>query len=320
MIETIKKESCIPVELDNARFDQALAQLFPEFSRNRLKSWIQTGEATLDGEQVKPKVKVTTDQAVKINATLSTPSTYAPEALPLDIVHEDDDILILNKAAGLVVHPGAGNQSSTLLNALLHHAECLHHVPRAGIVHRLDKDTTGLMIIAKTLSSHQTLITAMQEREIKREYQATVFGQFISGGTISAPIARHPTQRTHMAVVAQGKPAVTHYRINEKFPHHTHLNLQLETGRTHQIRVHLAHIKHPIIGDKNYAGRLRIPKGASETLLNALSTFPRQALHAYRLSLTHPGTGELMTFQADLPQDMQDLLSKLRYDAKESKR
>lgn len=297
------------------RFDQVLSELAPEFSRNQHKQWILDQSALLDNQAAKPKDKVKLGQEITLSSQLKPQSTAIAQNLPLDIIYEDDEILVINKPAGFVVHPGAGNQNSTLLNALLHHHKNLELVPRAGIVHRLDKDTTGLMVIAKTIQSHNALIEAMQNREIKREYEAIVEGIMISGGTVKAPIGRHRTKRTQMTVTShQGKSAVTHYRIAEKFRAHTHLRLQLETGRTHQIRVHMAHIRHAIIGDPVYGQRLKLPKGASDEFIEALKGFKRQALHAIQLTLNHPVSGEELSWRTELPQDMLDLIVQLKYD------
>ena len=314
-VDSIKKQFTIQEDLVGKRFDQVLSELLPEFSRNQLKQWILEHAALLDQKAAKPKDKVKLGQEIMINACLKPQATAKAQNLPLNVIHEDEEILVINKPAGFVVHPGAGNQDSTLLNALLHHHKNLELLPRAGIIHRLDKDTTGLMVIAKTLQTHNALIQAMQNREIKREYETIVTGTMISGGTVNAPIGRHRTKRTQMAVTThQGKPAMTHYRIAEKFRAHTHLRVQLGTGRTHQIRVHMAHIRHAIVGDPVYGDRLKLPKGASEEFIDALKSFKRQALHAIQLSFIHPTTGEELTWQAKLPQDMLDLIVQLKYD------
>jgi 23S rRNA pseudouridine1911/1915/1917 synthase len=297
------------------RFDQVLADLFPEYSRSRLKEWILGENVTINGEICTvPRQKMTGDEVIQIEADIEQQVAHSPESIALDIVYEDDDILLINKPANLVVHPGAGNHTGTLLNALLAHVPDIDKVPRAGIVHRLDKDTTGLMVVAKTLTAQTHLVNQLQQRIMSREYEALICGTMIAGGLVDAPIGRHATKRTHMAVRDVGKPAVTHYRIIEKFRAHTHLRLKLETGRTHQIRVHMAHIKHPLVGDPVYGGRSRLPKGATPDCVNAIRQFSRQALHAAQLSLFHPSTNEWMTWQAPLPEDMVSLLAQVRLD------
>ncbi|WP_341503077.1 23S rRNA pseudouridine(1911/1915/1917) synthase RluD [Gallaecimonas sp. GXIMD4217] len=299
------------------RLDQVLANLFPDYSRSRLKEWIQAGHVCLDGEVVdKPRHKILGTEVIELKAEVESEDRWEPQEMALDIVHEDDDILVINKQAGLVVHPGAGNADGTLLNALLHHCPEIALVPRAGIVHRLDKDTTGLMVVAKTLAAQTHLVSALQARDITREYEALAIGIMTAGGTVEAPIGRHPTKRTHMAVVEGGKPAVTHYRVAEKFRSHTRLRLRLETGRTHQIRVHMAHLGHPLQGDPLYAARVRLMAGADETTREALQQFRRQALHAAMLRLHHPISGEEMTWEAPIPADMVHLYEVLRRDQK----
>ncbi|BDY03589.1 23S rRNA pseudouridine(1911/1915/1917) synthase RluD [Ferrimonas sp. YFM] len=300
------------------RLDQALADLFPDYSRSRIKEWILAGQVTLDGETVtKPREKVLVDQQVAIQATLEEEVSSKPQDIELDIVYEDDHILVINKPADLVVHPGAGNADGTILNALLYHCPEIANVPRAGIVHRLDKDTTGLMVVAKTVPAQTHLVAQLQAREITREYEAIAHGTLTAGGSVDANIGRHPQKRTHMAVTEIGKPAVTHYRIAEKFRAHTRLRLRLETGRTHQIRVHMAHIKHPLVGDPLYQGRPRPTKGASEELQTVLRGFRRQALHAVKLELAHPVTSEWMQWHAPVPEDMVKLTEALRQDTAE---
>lgn len=316
MSEKIHLTSFIPEEMSGRRLDQALADLFPDYSRARLQTWIKSGHVLLNGATAsRPRDKVLGGEQVEINATLEAEVSFAPQAIDLNIVFEDEHILLINKPAGLVTHPAAGNRDMTLLNALLHHCPSLQTIPRAGIVHRLDKDTTGLLVIAKTLSAHTALVNAMQARDIKRHYECIVAGIITAGSTVDAPIGRHKTARIKMAVVPSGKPAVTHYRVLERFPAHTHLSVQLETGRTHQIRVHMAHIRHPIIGDPVYSGRPRLPKGASDALREQLQGFKRQALHAKTLELSHPATGERLSWTVECPEDMQNLLKSLRESA-----
>ncbi|KKL84744.1 hypothetical protein LCGC14_1961650, partial [marine sediment metagenome] len=264
-----------------------------------------------------PREKLFGGEVVNVETSIEAPREYLAQDIKLNIVYEDDDILVINKPMGLVVHPGAGNPDGTVLNALLHHYPDIINVPRAGIVHRLDKDTTGLMVVAKTIQAQTHLVKALQKREnFTREYEAICNGTMTAGGMVEKPIGRHPTQRTHMAVHEQGKPAITHYRVAEKFRAHTRLRLRLETGRTHQIRVHMAFINHPLIGDKAYGGRPRPPKGATPELFQMLREFNRQALHAVKLSIAHPITGEMMTWQAPIPDDMVSMTHVLREDTK----
>ena len=299
------------------RLDQVVADLFPDYSRSKLKEWILAGNVCVNGEPcVVPRQKMTGDEVISVEAEIEQQVVNEAQAIELDIVYEDEDILIINKPADLVVHPGAGNQDGTLLTALLAHVPDIDKVPRAGIVHRLDKDTTGLMVVAKTLPAQTHLVDQLQSRVMSREYEALVNGTMVAGGLVDAPIGRHSTKRTHMAVREMGKPAVTHYRVIEKFRAHTHVRLKLETGRTHQIRVHMAYIKHPLVGDPAYGGRLRLPKGSSDEFANTLRGFNRQALHAAQLSLYHPTTDEWMTWQAPLPQDMVALIDSVREDTK----
>ena len=302
----------IPFELAGSRVDQALAQLFPEYSRSRLTQWIKQGKVTLDGKVPKPKDSVFGGEQVVVETeVLPQERSPAAQEIPLDIVYEDASIIVINKPAGLVVHPAAGNWSGTLQNALLHYAPELDGIPRAGIVHRLDKETSGLMVVARTLTAHKSLVEQLQERSVSREYLALVFGPVVAGGTVEGDIGRHPVERKRMAVVANGKPAITHYRVEQRFAHHTLLRVKLETGRTHQIRVHMAHIHHPIVGDPVYGGRLRIPAGISESLQEALRGFRRQALHATRLELDHPETDERIGWEVPMPADMQALIDRL---------
>ena len=317
MAEIIKHTDTVPESCLGKRFDQTLAEMFPEYSRSRIKEWILAGHVTLNGAILKiPREKMFGGEEVEISTEVEADIRFEPQDIPLNIVYEDDDILVINKPAGFVVHPGAGNPDGTVLNALLHYCPQLDVVPRAGIVHRLDKDTTGLMVVAKTIAAQTNLVDALQEREITREYEALANGLMTAGGVVDEPIGRHPTKRTHMAVNLFGRPSVTHYRVMEKFRLHTRLRLRLETGRTHQIRVHMSHITHPLIGDPNYGGRPRPPKNATEDLRDILRCFKRQALHAAMLSLFHPITGEEMTWHAPIPDDMVQLTNILREDSK----
>lgn len=313
MKEVFELSAQVPVGMYGQRFDQAASELFPEFSRSRLQTWIRDGRLTLDGRIAKPRDKLIGGERLELNAELEAQGTWEPEPIQLDIVHEDEHLMVINKPAGLVVHPAAGNHTGTLLNALLNHAPELINLPRAGIVHRLDKETTGLMVVAKTLHAHTDLVGQLADRTVSREYEAVAVGAMTGGGTVDAPMGRHPTQRKLMAVLSQGgKRAVTHYRVKTRFPHHTHIRVKLETGRTHQIRVHMAHIGFPLIGDPVYGKRFKIPKGASEALIESLKAFPRQALHAATLGLEHPHTGEYIEWSVPLPADMQALLHALK--------
>ncbi|PJG84581.1 23S rRNA pseudouridine(1911/1915/1917) synthase RluD [Conservatibacter flavescens] len=297
------------------RLDQTLAELFPDYSRSRIKTWIEADLVQLNGKIANvPREKVYGGEQVVMTVDIEDDTRFEPENLPLTIIYEDEHILVINKPKDFVVHPGAGNSSGTVLNALLYHYPAIAEVPRAGIVHRLDKDTTGLMVVAKTIPAQTKLVRDLQKRKITREYEAIACGIMTKGGKVDQPMARHPTKRTHMAVHPMGKPAVTHYRIMERFRDYTRLRLRLETGRTHQIRVHMAHIAHPLLGDQTYGGRPRPPKNASEELMSTLRHFQRQALHAIMLRLEHPISGELMEWHAPLPDDFVDLVNALKAD------
>ncbi len=298
------------------RFDQALAVLFPDYSRSRLQVWIRGGHGLLDGAVVAPRVRVRAGQQVVLEAEVLSPSDAMPEAMPLDVMFEDADLIVINKPAGLVVHPGAGNPAGTLMNGLLHHAPELEALPRAGILHRLDKDTSGLLLVARSIAAHTRLVRDLEQRHIRREYRAVCNGRLTAGETVAAPIGRHATQRTRMAVRETGKPATTHYRVLARFVTHSFLAVRLETGRTHQIRVHLAWRQHPLVGDPVYGGRLKIPRGATEGLTNVLQSFRRQALHASDLGFAHPQSGLSMQFHAPLPADLLELLNSLAGGAK----
>lgn len=305
----------VPEALSGQRLDSALAEMFPDYSRSRLKQWIQQGQILLEGKQVKPKVKVFSDQELQLDIEPVEPGEAClPEDIPLDIVYEDESLIVINKPAGFVVHPAAGHHRGTLQNALLFYDETLAGVPRAGIVHRLDKDTTGLMVVARNLVSHKYLVEQIQQREVHREYQALVHGVMTGGGTVDEPIGRHSHDRVRMTVREDGRPSVTHYRVIKRFRAHSHIHVELETGRTHQIRVHMQHLRHPVVGDPVYAGRPRIPAEADAEFIEQLRNFGRQALHAWRLSLIHPVSGEEISWQAELPEDMQQLLSAIQDD------
>lgn len=304
----------IPANLSGLRLDQALVEMFPEFSRNRLQEWIKSGCVLVDGKSLRAKDKVLGGLEVALRAELAEHGVDQAEDIPLRIVYQDASLIIVDKPAGLVVHPAAGHWDGTLVNALLHFAPELAALPRAGIVHRLDKDTSGLLMVARTLQAHKVLVEQLQARDIEREYLALVQGCVTAGGTVDAPLGRHPTDRKRFAVREDGKPAVTHYRVAERFAWHTLLRLKLETGRTHQIRVHMAHLHYPVFGDPVYA-RLRLPAGADPVLSECLQSFRRQALHATRLALTHPDSGEYCEWHSPLPEDMQTLLDLLRKPA-----
>ena len=298
----------VPEALHGARLDAAAASLFPAFSRSRLADWIKSGRLQRNHSAAKPRDKVAVADHITLTPEYDDRVEWAPEALPLDLLYEDDHVIVLNKPAGLVVHPAAGHHSGTLVNRLLAHAPEMASLPRGGIVHRLDKDTSGVMLAAKSTLAHKSLVAQLAERTVSRHYSAVCRGTFSGGGTIDGPIGRHPTSRIKMAVVPDGKPAVTHYRIAERFGAHTHLDVSLESGRTHQIRVHLAWRKHPLIGDPLYGGRAMRPAGASDRLLSALQEFPRQALHARELAFLHPESGESMQFSTPIPEDLAELL------------
>ncbi|MFV0450086.1 MAG: 23S rRNA pseudouridine(1911/1915/1917) synthase RluD [Vibrio sp.] len=302
------------------RLDQAVAELFADFSRSRLKEWLLDGKITVDGQVVtKPRTKVMGGEEITVQAELEDEVRWEPQDIPLNIVYEDDDIIVINKPRDFVVHPGAGTPDGTVLNALLFHYPPIAEVPRAGIVHRLDKDTTGLMVVAKNVPVQTRLVRELQKRNITREYEAIAIGKMTAGGMIDKPIGRHATKRTLMAVSPMGKPAVTHYRVAEHFREHTRIRLRLETGRTHQIRVHMSYLQHPLLGDTAYGGRARIPKGASQELTDMIRNFDRQALHAVMLKFEHPTTGEEMEFHAPVPEDMVILTEALRADAQLNK-
>jgi len=302
----------IPAELAGLRLDQALQKLLPEYSRSRLQDWIKQELVTVEGKSATTRQTVWGGEAISVEPQASAAETaFVPQEIALNIVYEDDALIAIDKPAGLVVHPGSGNWEGTMLNALLHHAPQLATIPRAGIVHRLDKDTSGLLVVAKTLTAQTDLVRQLQARTVKREYLAVAQGIIAHDGTVEAPLGRHPTQRTKMAIVATGKPAVTHFRIIEHFAAHTLVECRLETGRTHQIRVHLLSIGHPLAGDPVYGGK---PAAATPTVRDAVKKLGRQALHAARLGLVHPVSHEPMEWRAELPADMTELIETLRDD------
>ena len=305
----------VPVELARQRLDAVLVTLFPDYSRSRLQQWIKDGRVLINGVVPRAKDKVDGFETIQVHVVAELHDTSVlPQDIALDITYVDADIIVINKSVNLVVHPAAGHNDGTLQNALLHFDASLAEVPRAGIVHRLDKDTTGLLVVARHIKSHKLLVEQLQAREFAREYQAVVRGVMTAGGTVDEPIGRDPRDRKRMAVRFDGKPSVTHYRVLRRFGHHTHVQVTLETGRTHQIRVHLTHLRYPLVGDQAYGGRLQLPRGASDQLKETLRGFKRQALHAARLGLEHPMTGEYMEWEVPIPDDMQHLLNVLAQD------
>ncbi len=301
----------VPDELAGMRLDQCLAEIFPDYSRSKLQTWVKAGRVLVDGEVLKGREKVDGGEEIELDAEAEQVVEYDAEDIPLDIVYEDDAILIVNKPAGLVVHPAVGNWTGTLVNALLNHVPSLDTLPRAGIVHRIDKETSGLLMVAKTLQAHNSLVEQLQERSIHREYLALVKGWMTAGGTVDEPIGRHPVDRKRNAVRRDGKEAVTHYRLEQRFKRHTLIRVKLETGRTHQIRVHMTHINYPLVGDQVYGGRFQMPADCSPALAEALRSFKRQALHATKLGLEHPETGEYLEWEQPMPEDMQNLIKLL---------
>lgn len=318
-IKTMPKQErldcTIPVELAGKRLDQVLAELLPDHSRARLQHWLKDGAIRIDGRPGRPRDRVLGGEHLEGCWELAEVVADAAQPMDLAVVYEDDDILVIDKPAGLVVHPAAGNPDGTLLNALLHHAPVTAHLPRAGLVHRLDKDTSGLLVVAKSERARTGLVEQLQTRRMGREYQAVVSGVLVAGGLVDVPIGRHAIDRKRMAVSPGGKPAITHFRVAERFRAHTHLYLRLESGRTHQIRVHMAYLHHPLVGDPVYGGRLRLPPGAGAACVEALRGFGRQALHARRLELVHPGSGRPMHWESPTPADLAHLLDALRADA-----
>jgi 23S rRNA pseudouridine1911/1915/1917 synthase len=310
----------VPPAQAGRRLDQALAALLPEYTRSQLQQWIEAGRVRVGGRQPRKRDRLQGGERIEIELPPVAPTEWLPQAIPLAIVHEDEEILVLDKPPGLVVHPGAGHREGTLLNALLAHAPALAGLPRAGIVHRLDKDTSGLMVVAKTERARQSLVAQLAARTLTREYVAIVQGVMIAGGTIAAPIGRARSDRKRMAVTARGKAAVSHYRVLKKYRAHTLVQVRLESGRTHQIRVHMAHLGHPVVGDPVYGGRLKISQGASDRLVMLLRSFKRQALHAVKLELVHPATGERLRYAASVPRDMAELMEALAEDARQEER
>lgn len=317
--ERLRLEATVPFELAGSRADRAAAEVFAGYSRSRITGWLKSGELTINGRAWKPSEPVAGGERLVLDALIEAHTGSAAEPIALDIVHEDRDVLVIAKPAGLVVHPGAGNPAGTLENALLHHDPKLAALPRAGIVHRLDKETSGVMMVARTLKAHAALVAALAAREVHRQYEAVVHGTIVAGDTIDAPIGRHPADRLRQAVrdeEAGGRTATTHYRVRERFRAHTRVECRLETGRTHQIRVHMAHIRHPLVGDPLYGGGLKLPKGAGPELVEVLRGFRRQALHAERIEFAHPRTGKLVVAEAPRPADLARLIEALRADAR----
>ncbi len=299
----------IPERMTGDRLDVALSEMLPDYSRSKITAWIKSGDALINNKAFKPKDKVNGSQMVMLSLNKKQNNDWSAENIALNIVFEDEDIIIINKPFGLVTHPGAGNWNGTLANALLYYDPELSKLDRAGIVHRLDKNTSGLMVIARNEKSQKYLVEQLQSHSVVREYSAIVYGHMISGGSVNDPIGRDPKDRVKQAVSSNGKDATTHYRVIDRFKSHTHVKAILETGRTHQIRVHLSHIGYPLLGDPMYGGRVRFPKKASEILKESLLGFKRQALHSKKLTLNHPSTGELMSWKAPLPDDMLELLA-----------
>jgi 23S rRNA pseudouridine1911/1915/1917 synthase len=312
-METLK--IIIPERMTGQRLDVALSEMLPDYSRSKITAWIKSGEALINHKPFKPKDKVNGSEMVELTINQKQNNDWVGEDIPLNVVFEDEDMIVLNKAVGLVTHPGAGNWSGTLANALLHYEPKLATLDRAGIVHRLDKNTSGLMVVARNEKSQKNLVEQLQTHSVSREYSAIVYGHMVSGGTIDKPIGRDTKDRVKQTVSSNGKEAVTHYRVIDRYQNHTHVKVILETGRTHQIRVHLSHIGYPLIGDSMYGGKVRFPSKADAILKKALVNFKRQALHSRKLTLAHPISGELMSWKAPLPEDMLALLDVLNdYD------
>lgn len=312
----IQLSAVVPDDAANQRLDLVAAIMFPDYSRARLQTWIKEGVLRVNESVARPRDQVYAGDTIAIDVVLQPEREWEAQAMPIDIVYEDEQLIVLNKATDVVVHPAAGHRDGTLLNGLLSHCPALKEVPRAGIVHRLDKDTTGLMMVAKSLESHAALVEQLRLRQVKREYEAVAQGVLTGGGTVDAPLGRHPVNRKRRAVVEDGQEAVTHYRVIQRYRSHTHIHAQLETGRTHQIRAHLAHINIPLVGDPLYAGRLQLPAACSPDLASSLRGFKRQALHARRLTLEHPVSGESLSWEAPLPDDFLSLLAVLAEDVR----
>lgn len=308
----------VPEAMGKNRLDQVAADLFSQYSRSRLQTWIKDGQLLVDDKVQKTRAKLIGGEWLTLDAPVEAEGDWIAQDIPIDVVYVDDDIIVINKQAGLVVHPGAGNPDGTLINALLHHYPDVINVPRAGIVHRLDKDTTGLMVVARNLIAHASLVDQLQRRTVGREYEAICHGVLTGGGTVDEPMARHNMNRLKMAVHPMGKPAITHYKVITRFRQNTHIRVKLETGRTHQIRVHMSHLRYPLVGDAVYGGRQRMPGKVSEALQDAIRAFPRQALHAQALTLIHPATQEVMRWAVPIPEDFVALLAVLTEDVRDN--
>jgi len=302
----------IPERMSGNRLDASLSEMLPDHSRSKISAWIKSGDALINQKFFKPKDKSYGNEIVYLTFNQKQTNDWIAEKIPLNVVYEDEDIIVINKQSGLVTHPGAGNWTGTLANALLYYDSDLSKLDRAGIVHRLDKNTSGLMVIARNEKSQKYLVEQLQSHLVDREYSAIVYGHMIAGGTVDEPIGRDPRDRVKQAVLTSGKEARTHYRAIDRFKSHTHVKAILETGRTHQIRVHLSYVGHSLIGDPMYGGRIRFPKKASEELKDALLNFKRQALHSKKLTLIHPISGESMSWKITLPDDMAELLEVLK--------
>lgn len=319
MLKTLNREIIIPDEYAGFRLDQALAQLISEFSRGRIQAWIKSGNIYIDKRIPRPKDKLKGGETVVIRVEFEEISTeIKPEKIDISILFEDEHILLIDKKAGMVVHPASGHTSGTLQNALLYYQPELVNIPRSGIVHRLDKLTSGIMVVAKTLEAHKSLVEQLQNRTVSRTYIALVHGVMVSGGTVDAVMGRHPVDRKRMAVVEKGKQAITHYRVEDRYRKHSLLKVNLETGRTHQIRVHMAYIAYPLLGDPVYGGRFKVPPNASDALMSVLKNFTRQALHAQSLKLIHPDSGQALTWSAPWPEDIKNLIEALQLDSQQS--
>ena len=314
-MKILQQQLSVDASTSGLRLDQALSQLLPDYSRSRIQAWIKSGFVTVNRQAVKPRDKVFQGDQLVLDVPPIISTSDSPQPIEFDVLFEDEHLFVINKPAGLVVHPAAGHESGTLVNGLLYRDPSLEQLPRAGIVHRLDKDTTGVMVVARSLVAHSALVEALQARTVKREYVAVTRGVITAGRTIDAPIGRHPVDRKRMAVRSTGREAITHFTVRERFRAHSLIDVRLETGRTHQIRVHLAHIKYPLLGDPVYGGRLALPRGIGDELADIIRGFKRQALHAQTLGLTHPVSGESFSFSAPLPQDFVQLLDALRQDA-----
>ncbi len=317
VIQKIEQTVAIPEHLRGQRLDKALAWVWPQYSRTRLQNWLKQGNILINGRQMKAKDTIEGGESATLRAEIIANEEWLAQDIPIEVLYEDEAIIIVNKPADLVVHPAESVPDGTLINGLLTLYPELRALPRAGIVHRLDRDTTGLLVVARKTEAHTSLVKQLQTRSMGRCYEAIVYGVMTAGGKVNAPIARHPVNRKRMAVVETGKPAVSHYRVLERFAAYTRIEVKLETGRTHQIRVHMSHIGYPLVGDAAYGGRLKLPPGASDELIDFLRQFKRQALHAKELHLTHPLTEEPVSFLAPIPEDMQRLTELLRKHADE---